>query len=379
LKGANLNVPFLDLDAMHDEIRSSLDQAWKEVTATSTFIGGPHVERFEEEWAAECDRAHAVGVANGTDALSIVLAALGVARGDEVIVPANTFIATAEAVSAVGATPVFADVDPDTLLVTPDTVRPHLSPRTAALIVVHLYGQVAEMEPLLDLTRAAGIALVEDAAQAHGARWRGRPAGSFGIAGAFSFYPGKNLGAFGDAGAIVTDDRQLADRARSISNHGRGLSGPAAHGIIGRNSRLDGLQAAVLSVKLRRLGIWVAARRAAAQRYDVALGDGSVRPVSVHPDAESSYHLYVVRVEDRPGFRADLAAAGITTRVHYERPCHLEPAYGDAAADPLPVAERAGSEVVSLPMYPHLSRQQIDAVCAAAGRWSETRVRGAAL
>ena len=374
-----MNVPFFDLDAMHDEIRSSLDQAWREVTATSAFIGGPHVERFEEEWAAECDRARAIGVANGTDALSIILAALGVAAGDEVIVPANTFIATAEAVSAVGATPVFADVDPETLLVTPDTVRPHLSARTVALIVVHLYGQVAEMEALLELTETAGIALVEDAAQAHGARWRGRPAGSFGIAAAFSFYPGKNLGAFGDAGAIVTDDREVADRARSISNHGRALAGPEVHGVIGRNSRLDGLQAAVLSVKLPRLGMWVAARRAAARRYDLALGCDAVRPVSVRPDAESSYHLYVVRVEDRPGFRARLAADGITTRIHYERPCHLEPAYHDAATESLPVAERAGQEVVSLPMYPHLSRQQIHAVCAAAGRWSESRVRGAAL
>jgi dTDP-4-amino-4,6-dideoxygalactose transaminase len=374
-----MNVPFVDLDAMHDEIRSSLDQAWREVTATSAFIGGPHVERFEAEWAAECDRAHAIGVANGTDALSIILAALGVAAGDEVIVPANTFIATAEAISAVGATPVFADVDPETLLVTPDTVRPHLGPRTVALIVVHLYGQIAEMEALLELTHAAGIALVEDAAQAHGARWRGRPAGSFGIAGAFSFYPGKNLGAFGDAGAIVTDDRQLADRARSISNHGRDLSGLGFHRVIGRNSRLDGLQAAVLSVKLPRLGEWVAARREAARRYDLALGCDTVRPVSVHPDAESSYHLYVVRVEDRRAFRADLAAAGITTRVHYERPCHLEPAYHEAAVEPLPIAESASREVVSLPMYPHLSGQQIHAVCTAAERWSENRLRGAAL
>ncbi len=249
-------VPFFDLGGMTQEVRSDVDAAWSTLLGTGHFVGGAEVDRFEEEWARYCGTAHAIGVANGTDALTLTLRALAIGAGDEVVVPANTFIATAEAVVLAGATPRFADVDPDTLLLTADGLAAAITSRTSAVIAVHLYGQTADMDAISVTAERAGLAVLEDAAQAHGASWWGRPAGSLGRAGCFSFYPGKNLGAFGDAGAVVTDDADLTERLRSLRNHGRVSGSHYRHGDIGTNSRLDSVQAAVLSAKLPRLDAW---------------------------------------------------------------------------------------------------------------------------
>ena len=361
------SIPVLDLAAMHRETSAELDDAWRQVSASAKFIGGEFVERFEGEWARYCQAEHCVGVASGTAALQLALWALGIGRGDEVIVPANTFAATPLAVVAVGAQPVFIDVDPATLLITAAGVEAALSPRTAAVIPVHLYGQPVDMDAIGRVAAAAGIAVVEDAAQAHGATWRGRPVGTFGDIGCFSFYPGKNLGAFGDAGAVVTQDAALADRVRSISNYGcRGSR--YHHEMIGTNSRLDGLQAALLSVKLRRLDAWNQGRRRAAARYQVALADLPVRMVQNVPGAFNTYHLAVIRAARRDELRERLAAEGIATGIHYPLPCHLQPAFAAADVPSLPVAERAAGEIVSLPMFPHLGDAEIDFIAEAIER-----------
>lgn len=358
-------VPFLDLSAMHAEVGEQLDQAWRDVSAAGAFVGGPAVERFEAEWAAYCGTAHAVGVANGTDALQLVLRAEGVGPGDEVIVPTNTFVATAAAVVLAGATPRFVDVDPETLLLPADIAEAAVTPRTAAIIAVHLYGQPADMDALGGVADRTGLLLLEDAAQAHGATWRGRRAGSLGHAGCFSFYPGKNLGAFGDAGAVTTDDAALADRIRSLGNHGRAAASKHLHDRVGTNSRLDGLQAAVLSVKLRRLDAWTRGRRRAMATYREGLAGGRARPVRLAAGADSANHLGVVRVPDRDVVRTALERQGIATGLHYPVPCHRQEAFAAFAGEPLPVAEQAAGEVLSLPLFPHMTRDQIDRVCAA--------------
>jgi dTDP-4-amino-4,6-dideoxygalactose transaminase len=283
-------IPFLDLSAVHDEVRSELDHVWSAVCKDNAFIGGPFVEAFEQHWADYCGRRHAIGVANGTDALELILTGSGIGPGDEVIVPANTFLATAEAVCNVGAAPVFVDVDPDTLLIEAPAVEAAITSRTSAVMVVHLYGQMADVDAIGAVCERAGIALIEDAAQAHGATWNGRRAGSFGVAAGFSFYPGKNLGAFGDGGIVVTDDDDLAERVRSIANHGRSFTDRDSHPNLGRNSRLDGLQAAVLDVKLDHLDRWNAGRRAAHAAYREFLPE-TVRLVGTRPEVEGVYHL----------------------------------------------------------------------------------------
>ncbi|MEZ4501048.1 MAG: DegT/DnrJ/EryC1/StrS family aminotransferase [Dehalococcoidia bacterium] len=355
-----MTVPFVDLRPAHDEIRAELDAAWRDVTASNGYIGGPTVEAFEARWAAYCGRQHCVGVGNGTDAIEIALAAAGIGPGDEVIVPANTFIATVEAVITAGATPVLVDVDDETLLITADHIAAAITPRTAAVIVVHLFGQVVPMDAILELARERGIMVIEDAAQAHGARWRGRIAGSFGHVATFSFYPGKNLGAFGDGGALVTDDAALATRAREIGNHGTAATNRYQHHVLGRNSRLDALQAAVLSAKVDRLDAWNASRRVAAAQYDEALrGHASARPVGIAPETESAHHLYVVRVPGRARVREELDRLGIGTGIHYPTPCHLHPPYLEYAREALPVAEQASMEIVSLPMFAYITEAQV--------------------
>lgn len=362
---AGSRVPFLDLGAAHAEVASDVEAAWARVWGSGRYVGGAEVEHFEQAWAHQCGTCHAVGVANGTDALHLTLRALGVGRGDEVIVPTNTFVATAGAVSLAGATPRFVDVDPDTLLITPAAVEAALTARTAAVIAVHLYGQLPEMEGLARVAARAGIALIEDAAQAHGATWRGQPAGSFGVAACFSFYPGKNLGALGDAGAVTTDDASLARRIRSLADHGRSARSKHEHVVPGINSRLDALQAAVLAAKLPRLGSWTRARQDVAERYRRALDGSAVRPVAVRPEAGSAYHLFVVRVPERDRVRARLDAAGIDTGIHYPVPCHRTPAFLRHACGPLPVAEAAAGEILSLPIYPQLPASEVDRVCTA--------------
>jgi dTDP-4-amino-4,6-dideoxygalactose transaminase len=357
------SIPLLDLAASHDEVRRELDAAWKLVTTTNAFVGGDLVERFESEFAAYCGATHCVGVGSGTDALELILAALGIGPGDEVIVPANTFVATAAAIVTVGATPVFVDVDADTLLVALDAVEAAITPATAALTVVHLYGQTPDMTALRRLAERHGLALLEDAAQAHGAAWEGRRAGALAHAAAFSFYPAKNLGAFGEAGAVVTDDTDLAARVRSGANHGRAPSSHHIHPMRGRNSRLDALQAAILSVKLPRLDDWNARRRWAAVRYRTLLDGTACRPVRVHPLATPVYHLEVVRVRARDRLLRELTSRGIGWGLHYPIPCHRQEAFARYASGALPVAEQAAREVVSLPMFPTISESQIARVC----------------
>jgi dTDP-4-amino-4,6-dideoxygalactose transaminase len=363
-----MRIPFLDLPAMHRELGAELDAAWRQVSSSASFIGGECVDRFEAEWADYCGTKHCVGLSNGTAALQLALTGLGIGAGDEVIVPASTFVATAAAVAAAGATPVFVDVDPATLLVTAPAVEAAITPRTAAVVVVHLYGQPADMDAIRRVASAAGIAVVEDAAQAHGASWNGKRAGSLSDIGCFSFYPGKNLGAFGDAGAIVTDDPALAGRIRSISNHGRVPNDAHRHEILGGNHRLDGLQAAVLSVKLERLDAWNAGRQRAAELYEACLAGLPIEIVKTAEAARSAYHLFVIQTSHRDALRQGLAQEGIATGIHYPVACHRQPAFLSTTTPRLPVAERAADRVVSLPMFPHLGESDIKRVAAAIKR-----------
>lgn len=361
------SVAFLDLDGLHAQIRSEVDRRWAELADTSGFIGGPYLEPFEERFADYCGAEWAIGVANGTDALELILRGLGIGPGDDVIVPTNTFIATAEAVTAAGATPVFVDVDPDSLLVTADHVRAAIGPRTAAVAAVHLFGHPVDLDALAGVCDTAGIALIEDAAQAHGADWRGRRIGSVGVAAGFSFYPGKNLGAFGDAGAAVTSDDELATRIRTLANHGQPPGTKYLHDVVGRNSRLDGLQAAVLDAKLAHLDDWNDARRRAFAWYEELLPvqAGLVRPLD---GSRAVHHLLIVRVDERDRVRDELTAQRIGTGIHYPVPCHRTGAYAHEGSERLPVAEAAADRLLSLPMHPLLTRAEVERVCFALAR-----------
>lgn len=354
-------VPFLDLSGATAEVRDEVLEGWAALLDESRFIGGEAVTAFEERFARYCGTEHAVGVANGTDALHLTIRALGIGRGDEVIVPANTFVATAEAVVLAGARPRFADVDPNTLLLTSETVESVASPATRAVIAVHLYGQTPDMDALVECARRLGLVLVEDAAQAHGAAWSGRKAGSFGVAGCFSFYPGKNLGAFGDAGAVVTSDPALAERLRSMRDHGRSR-GHHQHAVLGSNSRLDALQALVLTAKLPRLDAWNRTRRELMEQYRSLLDPDVAPVVAAEAGGEGVHHLAVVRVRERRRVRQELASAGVTTGIHYPTPCHLMAPYAAFADRSLPVAESAAAEIISLPMYPQLAPEDVSYV-----------------
>ena len=367
--GDSTSVPFVDLRAMAGEVWPQIEQDYVACLLDGAYIGGSAVTAFERKWAAYCGADHAVGLASGTDALELSLIALGIGAGDEVVVPTNTFIATAAAVVRAGATPRFADVSDDTLLMTSRTLSEAITPRTRAVIVVHLYGQTPDMTDLVATAEQAGIAVIEDAAQAHGAEWAGRRAGSFGVAACFSFYPAKNLGAFGDAGAVVTALPELADDIRSLANHGRSHGhSHYDHDRIGTNSRLDALQAILLSGKLARLDAWTERRIALASRYHELLGSGEfsgteLRLTATAPLARHVNHLFVVRVAGRDSVRAELAKRGIQTGVHYPVPCHLQPPLRRFATQPLPVAEQAAGEILSLPMFPHMTDRQVDYVC----------------
>jgi dTDP-4-amino-4,6-dideoxygalactose transaminase len=362
-------VPFTELSAMTAEVWPEIEQEYLACLLDGGYIGGPPVTAFEREWAAYCGADHAVGLGNGTDALELCLTALGLGQGDEVVVPANTFIATAAAVVRAGATPRFADVSEDTLLMTARTLAEAITPRTRAVIVVHLYGQMPDMTSLAAVAEQAGIAVIEDAAQAHGAAWAGRRAGSFGVAACFSFYPAKNLGAFGDAGAVVTSQQELAEQIRSLANHGRSRGhSHYEHDYIGTNSRLDALQAILLSGKLAHLDEWTERRIALASRYRELLSScefsgAGLKLTATEPLARHVYHLYVVRVPGRDGVRAELAERGIQTGVHYPVPCTRQPPLRRFAEGPLPVAEQAAGELLSLPMFPHMTVRQVDYVC----------------
>jgi dTDP-3-amino-3,4,6-trideoxy-alpha-D-glucose transaminase len=347
-------VPFLDLAAAYQELRAGLDAASARVLASGRYVLGPELEAFEAEFAAYCGVRHCVGVGNGLQALELALRALGVGPGDEVLVPSNTYIATWLAVTAVGARPVPVEPAPDTCNMDPARIEPAITARTRAVIPVHLYGQPADMARIGEIARRHGLRVLEDAAQAHGAACGGRRAGALGDAAGFSFYPTKNLGGFGDGGAVTTDDAGLARAVRALRSYG-GLR-PNQHDERGGNSRLDELQAALLRVKLAHLDAWNARRAAVARCYLEELAELPLALPGVPPWAEPAWHLFVVRAARREALRAALADAGVATLVHYPTPPHLQPAYRELGLAPgaLPIAERLHAEVLSLPMGPHL-------------------------
>ena len=408
-----MHVPFLDLKAQYKQIETEIVPAVTQAMAAGMFIGGPQVTGFEEEFAAFCDSRYCIGVGSGTDALRFALMAAGVGPGDAVVTVPNTFIATTEAISQACATPIFVDIDPQTYTMDPqkladllkNNTQPNLSRlssrssrsyqdeildrdersgfhrdklnrlnkpnklnkpnRLRAIIPVHLYGQPADMDPILDIARQYGLAVIEDACQAHGASYKDRKAGSLGTAGCFSFYPGKNLGAFGEAGAVVTRDEDMAQQMRMIRDHGQARK--YFHDLEGYNGRLDAIQAAVLRIKLKRLQDWNQSRRKNAALYTELLQDvpGITLPVEAG-FAESVFHLYVILADNRDGLQKFLSEKGVATGLHYPLPLHLQKAYthlGYVKGD-FPVSESAAERLLSLPMYPELTAEQIDYVCS---------------
>ncbi|MGY1739549.1 MULTISPECIES: DegT/DnrJ/EryC1/StrS family aminotransferase [unclassified Blastococcus] len=365
-------VPLVDLGIQRDRVADEVAEGFARVLATTAFVHGPDVAAFEEEFAAASGRRHCVGVGNGTDALEFALRAAGVRPGDGVALPANTFIASAEAVLRAGGRPVVVDVDDEHLLLDPAALA-EVAARCRAVLPVHLFGQMAPMERIAAVAARHGLLVVEDAAQSHGATHRGASMGGWGLAAGTSFYPGKNLGAYGDAGAVCTDDPEVARRVRQLANHGSEVK--YQHPVLGFNSRLDTLQAVVLRAKLRRLPDWNAERVGAAERYAALLRDvPGVRLPAVAPDNEHVWHLFVVRVPARDAVLADLGAAGIGAGIHYPVPVHLTGALADCGHRPgdFPVAERAAGEILSLPLFPGITAAQQERVAevlaAAVGR-----------
>ena len=359
-------VPFLDLKKNLAGIRSEVDAAVTAALDQCAFAGGPFVAQFEEEFAAYCGTAHCVGVGSGTEALWLALLALDVGPGDEVITSPMTFIATGEAITFAGATPVFVDILDEDSLLDPSKIEAAITERTKAIIPVHLFGQVADMNAINAVAQAHGIPVIEDAAQAHGATQEGRKAGSLGRVGCFSFYPGKNLGAIGEAGAIVTDDETLAKRVDQLRNHGQIKK--YDHAIVGWNGRMDGVQAAALSVKLRHLDAWTESRRRAARAYHQGLGgETDIRlPASNHLET-SSHHLFPLRLKRRDAMLSALGERGIGVGIHYPEALSETKAYRSLGypAGSFPVAERSAREFLSLPMFPELTGAQVDEVCHA--------------
>lgn len=356
-------IPAVDLSLQHAEIAEEVEHGWRQVLETTAFVSGPQVGEFERQYAEFCGVGHCIGVGSGTDALELALRAVGAGPGDECIVPTNSFIATAEAVVRAGARPVFVDCDPNTYLIDPEAALAAVTARTKAIIPVHLYGQPAPVGALVEACRAWGIALVEDAAQSQGAARHGTRAGALGDLAATSFYPGKNLGGYGDAGAVTTRSPQLAERVRLLSRHGSPRK--YEHPVLGFNSRLDTLQAVVLTAKLARLQAWNTARQAAAAYYTELLAaiPGVITP-TVLAGNEHVWHLYVIRVPDRDRVLTTLQQHGVGAGVHYPTPIHLTPAFADPRCGPgsCPAAEAVATEIVSLPIYPGISTDQQDRV-----------------
>ena len=363
---ADTAVPLVDLAAQQRDVHEEVMAELAEVFSSASFIGGAPVDQFEAAYAAFLGARHCVGVANGTDAVELALRASGVGPGDEVILPVNTFIATAEAASRIGAVPVPVDVDPQYLLIDPEAVAAAVTARTRAIVPVHLFGQTAFVERLIPIASACGAVIVEDAAQSQGATRFGRPAGTLGVAAGTSFYPGKNLGAAGDAGAVVTDDGEVAARVRMLSSHGSFRK--YVHDAVGFNSRLDAVQAVVLKAKLAKLPAWNALRRAAAERYSELLaGIPGVELPCEAPGNMDVWHLYVVRVPRRDAVLAALHDSGIQAGVHYPVPLHLSGAYATNGwgKGSFPVAEAAAGRILSLPLFPHITVEQQEMVAGA--------------
>jgi len=359
----HIRVPFLDLNAHHAPLREEFDRAIAEVIDSGAFAGGPFVEKFEAEFATYCQACHAIGLGSGTEALWLSLLACGVGPGDEVITVPNTFMATAEAITYCSARPVFIDVDERTYTMDPAGLEKALTSKTKAIIPVHLFGQPADMDPILEFARKHGLFVIEDAAQAHGAEYKGQKAGTLGDAGCFSFYPGKNLGAFGEAGAVVTNNSELDAKIRILRDHGQIRK--YRHTMVGWNCRMDGIQAAVLRVKLKRLENGNLLRRVHAQEYNRALAglEDMVRPLEADY-ARHVYHIYAIRVQTRDEVMWLLKEKGIECGVHYPVPVHLQKAYRHLGyeAGALPVAEQSALEFVSLPMFPELTEEQVATV-----------------
>jgi dTDP-4-amino-4,6-dideoxygalactose transaminase len=359
-----MTIPLVDLKAQYDSIRGEIDSAIARVIRSSDFINGPDVKAFEDEFAAYCGAAHAVGVSSGTDAVHLALRAVGIRAGDEVITTAHTFTATGEGIVMAGARPVFADINPDTFNIDPAKIEERITSRTRALLPVHLYGQPADMDPILEIAKRRELAVVEDAAQAHGAKYRGRPVGTLGDAGCFSFYPGKNLGAYGDAGAVLTNDSGVAERVRLLRNHGR--RDKYEHLELGFGNRLDTLQAAVLRAKLPFLERWTRQRQQLADMYTRLLAK-DVRTPFVPDWAEPVWHLYVVRIQNRSAVQARLKRESVQTGIHYPIPLHLQPAYASFGYQhgDLPHTERVCEEILSLPIYPDMTPSTVERVATA--------------
>jgi dTDP-4-amino-4,6-dideoxygalactose transaminase len=360
-----VNVPFLDLGAAYRELKSEIDQAVHRVLDSGWYILGPEVTAFEKQWAEFCDAKHAVGLANGLDALTLSLRVLGVGPGDEVIVPSNTYVATWLAVSAVGGKIVPVEPDPATHNIDPERIAAAITDRTKVILPVHLYGQPADMDPILALAKQHKLFVVEDGAQSHGAKYKGKRIGAHGDIVCWSFYPGKNLGALGDGGAVTTDNPNLAEKIRVMANYGSQKK--YENQVIGCNSRLDPIQAAVLSVKLDFLDEWTQRRISIAQKYEAALQDSSLVLPHVPDWADPAWHLYVVRSKNRAHVQKALAEKNIGTLIHYPIPPHMQKAYADLALPPdaFPIARDFAQQVVSLPMGPQMTQEQQNSVCTA--------------
>jgi dTDP-4-amino-4,6-dideoxygalactose transaminase len=368
-------IPYLDLKAQYHGIKDEVDAAVLRVLESTQFILGEEVAAFEREFAAYCQASESVGVNSGTSALHLALLAMGIGSGDEVITTPFTFVATVAAIRYAGATPVFVDIEPDYFTIDPAKIESAITRRTRAIMPVHLYGQPADMKPILEIARRRGLTVIEDAAQAHGSEYDGRRCGSLSEIAAFSFYPGKNLGAYGEGGALTTTRSDVATACRVLRDWGQEKR--YEHRLKGFNYRMDGIQGAVLRVKLRHLEAWTEKRRQVARWYGEALNPGSVRVPKERPDCRHVYHVYVVRSDDRDGLRETLTKEGIQTGIHYPIPVHLQPAHEDLGyhAGDFPVAEAAAREVLSLPIYPEMNREQVRMVAAAVSEASQARTR----
>ena len=355
-----MEVPYFDLTAQYELLRAEITAAIDDVCGKAAFILGEQVEQFEHGFAEYCGVKHCVALNSGTSALHLALLAAGIGAGDEVITTSNTFIATAEAIHYTGATPVFVDIHPSTANIDPAQIEKAITPRTRAIIPVHLYGRPVELDAIAEIAHRRRLTLIEDACQAHGARYHGKRVGGFGQSAAFSFYPGKNLGAYGEGGALTTNDDEIAKLARSLRSHGE--TSRYQHAYIGYNYRMDGFQGAVLNVKLEHLDEWTAKRQEYAALYRQLLADAPVDLPEDAPDVDCVYHLFVVYVNQRDKVRSELADRGVQTAVHYPKPVHLQGAFQHLGYHPgsLPHAERACERVLSMPIFPEMSREQVE-------------------
>ena len=368
MSGEKSKLPLVDLKAQHASIAAEVRAALDNVMSKTDFILGADVHEFESEFARYCGAEHCVGLDSGMSALELGMRAMGIGPGDEVITPAGSFIASSSAISFTGATPVWVDVDAKTYNIDPALIEAAITPRTKAIMVVHLYGQPADMDPILAIGRKHDLPVIEDACQSHGAHYKGRRSGSMGVFGAFSFYPAKNLGAYGDAGALTTNDPELAEKIRMMRNYGQREK--YDHVYLAWNRRLDTIQAAVLRVKLRHLDEWNEARKRVASLYGELLAGSGVALPRTAAGAEHVYHLFVIQVDDRDRVQGELAAQGISTGIHYPLPIHLQEAYRSAGfgAGSFPVTEAAAKRILSLPMYPELTEDSVRRVAAALGQ-----------